>query len=280
MECQEFLERVSAAVDRCLSKDEMGKVLDHVGRCPACRYEYEMEQITKAVIQARSGQVRTPASVVARVTEHLQQEGGKRGTVPRWRSQPWPSVLKPALAFAAAFAAVALVLNFPSEDPPLHGTSLDDVIQQSLANYSAVVRGTIVPELASNQPEHLRNYFTGKTEFEVQFPPMKDCTLLGGALNDYAGMKLAHIMYRQTKGIIYIYQTCWDEVIKGEKLKLSAAAQQQLEATGWFSESQPDGHSVVLWKKDRTLCSAVARMTPQELIACLTAGSSGGHPSW
>ena len=57
--------------------------------------------------------------------------------------------------------------------------------------------------------------------------------------------------------------------MKGEKLSLPSAAKEELERTGWFTESEPDGRSIVLWEKGRTLCAAVARMNKEELISCL-----------
>ena len=99
---------------------------------------------------------------------------------------------------------------------------------------------------------------------------MKDCRLIGGGQNELGGTKLAHIIYKHDSDIVYICQTCWATVQKGEQLSLPQEAKEELVQTGWYSRSQPDGRSVVLWVKGRTLCAAVSRMSREDLLACLS----------
>jgi hypothetical protein len=180
--------------------------------------------------------------------------------------------VKPAVGFAFAFIAVLLLLNDQPSEPTLSQAAFasNDVVSQSLLNYAAVLAGRIKPHSA--EPAQLETLFSSITDYSVHVPKMKDCRLLGGVQSEFAGSTLAHLMYQHDTDIVYVYQTCLETVMKGERLSLSSEARNDLDRTGWYVQQHPDGRTVVLWKKGRTLCAAVARMNKETLLACLTSG--------
>jgi hypothetical protein len=175
--------------------------------------------------------------------------------------------------FAVTFLVVILLLdnNAPPSSLPESTASLEgnNVIQQSLSNFRGVVNGDIKPQIVSNVPDDVRSFFSGKTEFPVLVLAMKHCTLVGAVLNDYSGVSLAHVVYKRDDDVVYMYQTCWETVMTGDKLQLPEDAKAELQQTGWFSEERPDGNTVVIWRSGKTLCAAVARMSKVDLITCL-----------
>jgi anti-sigma factor RsiW len=179
--------------------------------------------------------------------------------------------VKPAFGFALAFVAVVLFLRSPRPDSSISQASLvpNDVILQSLLNHRAVLEGKIKPQVVSSEPAQLESLFAQITDYSVHLPHMKNCRLVGGVQNEYDGTKLAHLVYQRDTDIVYVYQTCLATVLKGEKLRIPFQAKEALEHTGWFTESEPDGRTVVLWEKGRTLCIAVSRMSRDDLMACL-----------
>lgn len=282
MDCKEFLENVSAAVDGCLRQEAKDAFAEHAGKCPSCRYEYAMEYVTKSIVRTRARVVSTPDTLLHRITVELEhvEEPSSSTAFTWWKDLLRKPALRPAIAFGVAFIAIILFVSPPlQEDSRITTGSLaaNDVILQSFANYLAVKQGDMQPQLESNQPEHLQTFFTGKTTFPVLVPKIKDCRLVGGVLKDFAGMNFAHVLYKRNDSIVYVYETCWQTVQEGKKLNLPQAAKEELQRTGWFSESRPDGHTVVLWIKGRTLCAAVARMNKDDLMASLTAGELSGN---
>jgi len=283
--CKHFQEQISGAVDKNLLRHEMDSFLGHIGKCPQCRYEYETESATKAIVQRRARVVRAPVALVQQISERLAHETATINTIPpnRFSSFVQRAYAKPAIAFAVACIAVVLLLNDggKKEDALQEaGFAASDIVLQSLSNYHAVVTGEIKPQMVSSQTEPLAHFFSDKTDFPVLFPKMKDCKLVGGVFNEYFGSKLAHVVYSHNSKVIYVYQTCWETVMKGEPLHLSDDVKQALETTGWFSQTHDDGRTVVLWKKERTLCAAVAHMSKEDLIACLTEDDANGKPVW
>lgn len=273
MDCKDCQELVSAAVDNQLNKETFESFEEHVEGCSACRTEYELESITKSAVRTRVKMVPTPGVLLQRIAERLDQETALADDDrKRWWSDllRWP-VLRPTIAFSAAFVAVLLILN---------RSAGSNVIEQSLENYRAVVNGEMKPEETSGSPEILKSFFTGKTEFQVLVPEMKDCRLLGGLLGEYSGAPAAHVVYMHDTEIIYICQVCWETVLEGEALNLSSKAKDELQRTGWYTETRPDGYTIVLWTKGNTLCSAVAMMSEADLIACLTSANSAESTEW
>jgi hypothetical protein len=281
VDCKEFQENVSAAVDRYLKSEEMRAFTEHASRCPSCQYEYEIESVTKSVVSSKAKFLPTPAGVLEGIVERINHE--QASVLAFWRS--WVRyflqrpLVKPAIALCVAAAAVIVILTSGTHQSDVEFAT-DDVIQQSLINYRAVVNGDIKPQLVSREPESLKNFFSGKTDFPVFFPAMKSCSLVGGGLNDHSGTTLAHVMYTHNNDLIFVYQACWQTVMKGERLKLPQQAKDELEHTGWFAETRPDGSTIVLWTRGRTLCAAVAHMSKEDLIACLTEGETADPTGW
>jgi anti-sigma factor RsiW len=275
VDCKTFQGLISAAVDLQLTDGELIAFREHAHLCSPCRFEYDAELATKAFIRQRARHVPTPDHVARRIAVQLGQQRSETRSefLLEFLQKPF---VKPAIGFALAFVAVLFLLNDRTTDSTLSQASFasNDVVVQSLLNYGAVLAGKIKPQSA--EPAQLQTMFSGITDYAVHMPKMKDCKLLGGLQNEFAGSKLAHLVYQHDTDIVYVYQTCLATVMKGEKLSLSAEAKSDLERTGWFIQPQPDGCTVVLWKKGRTLCAAVARMSKDDLIACLTSG----EPRW
>lgn len=271
MNCREFQELVSAAVDLQLTESEQGAFKDHSVACSPCRKEFEAEAATKQLIIRRIRRVGTPPELVLSVSEQVRrgQSAGRASGITDFLRKP---LVKPAFGFALAFLVIMFLLRGSTGDSSLPQAAFlaNDVILQSLKNHRALVEGEIKPQLSSSEPEQLASLFSGITDYSVHVPKMKNCRLIGGVQNEFAGTKIAHIVYAHDSDIVYIYQACWATVRKGEKLSLSDEAKNELNRTGWFSCSEPDGRSVVLWVKGRALCAAVSRMSKEDLVACLT----------
>lgn len=272
MDCREFQELITPAVDRCLDPADAGRFRAHREACPECRREFELEQRTKALIQHRARMVATPPEVSQAILAMVRHQQPAGGAEPWWQRLLPRSYVGPAVALAAAL--LALIVLWPSaEESPrtLLQASIagPDVVRQSFANFERVVSGAIRPQLETNEPERVRTFFAGRTSFPVVVPVGRDCRLTGAVLNEYGGVPLAHTLYRHHDALLYVYQTCWQTVQRGSPLVLPDDVRRAMQEDGMYSESRADGSSIVVWTDGRTLCAAVAHMDTDELIACL-----------
>ncbi len=266
MECK-FEEQICAAVDRHLSEPEMASFLEHTRKCPPCRREFEMQAAVKSFISKRMCRSSVPEDVRERV--HRQSFSSPPPSTPLGGMFHHP-LFRPALALAIiAFVAVIFYTRPPS-DPEIRQAGIGNIIEESLANYFAVMNGTIKPQVKTSEAQIVKNFFEGKTGFEVLVPQIRECTLVGGVLNEASpGIPLAHVVYTdQDNRLLYMYQACWDN-IDAKHLYLPDSVRLSLVRTKWYTETRADGHTIVLWLHGQTLCAAVAHMAREELLACL-----------
>jgi anti-sigma factor RsiW len=267
-----------------LSDAQMKQFLEHANACLPCRSEYEAEASTKRLVTMRARMVDTPASVRQAILTRLDHEAA---TPPAPPSRPWFSRLaesvrvRPSLAFAlgslALLIVVAQILQPPARVAIAGG---NNVLLQSMENYKAVMDGSITPQVASSDPASVLKLFEGATTFPVHVPKLRNCTLVGGVLNAYQGIPLAHVVYRHGEQLIYMYQACWNTVQEGKSLMVPDEVKDSLRKTGWYTASLEDGRTMALWVRGRTLCAAVAEVERDELVACLTAEDTAPVPAY
>jgi len=278
--CSEFQEVISAAVDERLLPEEMGIFLGHAAQCPPCRREYEGERAVASLVHTRIKRASTPPEVLAAILRSIDKESRSghplQGTL---ISRIWHKPLtRPAIGFALSFAVIVLLLSRSEPASPsltAAGILGDDLIGQSVANFRAVKKGDMKPQILSDSPENLRIFFEGKTEFPVFVPAMKECILVGGVIDDYHGLRIAHVMYKHGAQTIYLSQACCETVMKREPSVISAEVKNDLSRTGWYRHTTPGGAAVVLWARGKTLCAAVAEMQEEHLMAHLASADSG-----
>ncbi len=280
MNCKDFREYITDAVDAYLSEATMKQFLDHANACPPCRSEYEAEASTKRFVAMHAYMVDTPASVKNAILDRLDEESVAAPTPapPSWFLR-FVTLLRVRPTLAIAFGMLALMIIVAQIiQPPVRVAIAagNNVLLQSMENYRAVLAGNITPQVASSEPASVRKLFEGMTEFPVHVPKLRHCTLVGGALNAYGGTPLAHVVYKRGETLIYMYQTCWKTVQEGKNLMVPDQVKESLRRTGWYTERLGDGQTMAIWVRGGTLCAAIAQADPDELIACVTAEEADG----
>ncbi|MEW6510436.1 MAG: anti-sigma factor [Bacteroidota bacterium] len=282
MNCNEFHQSVTLAVDRRLDPAQMASFLRHAEECSPCRLRYEGERDVVELVHRRVHRVGVPPAVVSRILSRIASEELVLSAGSRDRHFLWfPAwLVRPILMFGVSFVAVVLIVTRTGPITtaiPAVQQATNDIISQSISAYHSVLKGTLAPEVSSDHPDQVRKYFEGKTEFPVIVPVMKECTLIGGALNEVHGTRLAHLQYKHGPQTISISQACRETVTKGEKLVMPKEVHDELLRTGWYRTTAPDGASIVVWVNGNTICAAVAPMQGEHLMAYLVeAGSAGG----
>jgi anti-sigma factor (TIGR02949 family) len=242
----------------------------HAEACPSCRREYDAERSTKDLLRHRTQMVAVPPALHASILEKLARENR-----PIVAPGPFRFRFLPRLLAVALTAVLLLVLTrLPRDAGPggsvaAAGFAPNNVLFQSTANFHRFLSGEIAPEVASSDAGSLRSFFAGKTEFPVAVPAMRGCALFGAGLNEHEGTPVAHLVYRSGDTLIYLFQTCWKTVRKGERLAILPSVEEELLRTGWHTEEAGDGDAVVMRATERTLCIAIARMTPERLAALI-----------
>ncbi len=284
VDCQQFQQLITSAVDQRLSRLEMEAFVDHAAKCSTCRYDYELESAAKTIVQTRMKMVKTPRALTESISRKIEQIDNERSKAEKRQARGgflnFPLV-KPMLVLALLCAAVFAVVLSPSgfgpAPTPVEGS---DLLDQSVSNFHAVLAGLMQPQVLSDRPEEVMSFLSERASFPVQVPALDNCTLVGGSANDYHGMTLAHVVYKHDGQVIYVFQAPYDRVKFGDGLTLSEEAKQQLASYGSFSKIVPGGDTVILWVLGNTLCAAVSRIDRKELSKCLSQADEAMKTIW
>ena len=268
MDCREFQELISEAIDNRLRAPHQQHFSDHAAACPSCRNEFEMERMTKGVVHARIPHEAVPVDTYASILASLRTSAASPGS---WLGAFFgEAFLNPAVAlvFLVAIAVGAVSLLQKNNAIPI--STEKNIIAQSISNYSAAMAGVLKPDLVSHDPADVKDYLSKDTPFEVSVATLDGCDWCGGVLSDVNGVRLVHVVYKiGGEGILYVYQVDMNEALHGNKVGLPENAKSALAATGWYFEQTPDHCNVVLWRHKNTLCAAVSKMDKTKMVALL-----------
>lgn len=264
MKCNEFKECVCEIVDKRLTEERTSELMQHAQVCPHCNFEFRAMQATKNIVHDKLKRESVPAEVYYAVINATLNR-----TSNSWFKKLFGFRLNPVIAVVAlaifGVGLYSLFIPFRSGMP-----EESNIISQSLKNYQAVIGGSIKPQLISSE-ENVRSFLSKEVSFDVNVPKMKGCNSCAGVLSSFNGVKLAHVVYQVgDKDIIYIYQASMNEAMEGSIIGLPEEAKEELKKTDWYIRDLEENMTLVMWRYNNTLCSAVSKMNKQEMIALLT----------
>ena len=272
LNCGEAHAMAGDALDRGLPGDKKSAFLAHLKACPPCRNEYEIELLAKNVVRQTLKHVPTPSSVSQTVVQLLRSQIEKaQGRSWLDRLLSW-RFLAPTLAAGAIVLALTALLIVPREtsSDSAH-TAGNDIINQSLKNFSLVQSGELKPSLIACYSDVIVGYFQRQNfQFTVSVLSDDSCDWYGAMANTYDGVNLAHIVYKRGDDLLYVYEVKKADALVGSVLSLPAAAKESLARTGWYTDPQHNDCNIVLWTVDETLCAAVSTMRKDRLLALLS----------
>lgn len=269
MNCTEASDLFGEAIDGSMPASLRNSLFEHLGLCRGCRKAFELETITKAVVRNRCRFVSTPPQILHAVVSALE----KKPSSPflEWVQEVFTMRrLLPALAATVAVVIAMVLFNTPPavELSDVH-TASNDVIFQSLQNFTKLKNGELKPTLVAAKPEDIHQYLDNSGMDFAVVRPMDCCTSYGALASEYNGVKLAQVVYTMSNDVMYVYQVRKKNVFDGSTLIIPPAARIALEKTGWYTDPHHPNCNVVLWIEDQTLCAAVSSMKKDEMLALL-----------
>lgn len=287
MNCSQFQERISSAVDHCLPAEDRQEFDRHAAQCPRCRNDFDQEATTKVVIRQRARIVDVPPHLQRSILAAIEREAVDDASRGRERSPllRWTALTAPAVAVALGTLVVALLVTRDSTptdtSSPISTASLGvhDVLGESLRNFHGILSGDIAPQVKSSNPDDLYRFFSGRTEFPVVVPAIPAWKLVGGVLEDCGGAAVAHLVYENNGDVVCVSQVCWETVRAGKALQLSPEITSALTNSGRFMLRRGDNDAVVLWTHGGGLCIAVAHMDRDTLVTHLLGPEIAQEPS-
>jgi len=275
--CREALEYISAVVDGELEAEKRGEFEGHIAHCPSCRNELEIEAMTKRVIGGKLRFTETPHRLRVNILQQLYGGFSTQDTertsfgalLGRLLSQPF---IKPAIALGVVALVVLVGINVLSHrqpEPVVPVSTTADMVDQAVEHYSNYLQGGVKLQLVSSNHDEVRNFFKDKVTYEVYVPSVGHAELVGGVLCEHGGVKFLNLVYKIGDKVVYFYMACSKEMKASGKVGLCAKAESELQKTGWYFDTTRTNCRVAVWKKGDRVCSAVADMKQEELLALL-----------
>ncbi len=271
MNCIEANDCFGDAIDGSLSESFRRSFSEHLESCRTCRRSFELESITKLIVQDRCPRVSTPLDIRQSIVSALNEPSAARVPFLEWVQSVFTlRRLVPALVISVAFVLALVFFGTPNASPEsdVHDAP-NDVIFQSLQNFAQIQKGTFRPALVASKAEDIHQYLDSNGFDFAVVHPLECCTSYGAMTSKYNGIKLASVVYRMNDDVMYVYQVRKEHVFRGSALVIPPAARTALEKTGWYTDPHHPSCNVILWIADETLCAAVSSMKKDEMLALL-----------
>jgi hypothetical protein len=262
MNCKEFQECACEIVDKRLSEKETEELLQHANVCPHCQFELHTLQTSKNIVSESLLRQSVPSDVYYSI---LNKTVNAPNTVFSF-GKLFPKLNPVLISIALLVVAVGIYSIFFSTSSL---SKESNIINQSLANYQAVMGGSFEPQLISDH-ESVRTFLENEVHFSVNVPKVKKCKSYSGKCSDFKGLKFAHVNFKLNDNMVYIFQADLDEVMKGDKIGIPAEAKTALAATNWYIKEISANQTLVLWTYKKTICAAVSNMKKDQLVAMLS----------
>ena len=260
-------------IDGVVSAAEKKAFRAHIAGCESCKRSYELEVVAKSLVQTSLPRIATPMHVRRAVLTTLHDEAERASR--SWVSRMFGLVPAPAYAVIGA-AALLVYLFFPSRettlDDMIRHVGERDVMEQAAANFARIRDGNFEPSMTTCSPENIYAYLHAQgLPFDALIRPLERCDGYSALVNEYDGVKLAHVVYTIGDDMLYVYQVNKNESLSDTgHLSMPLAAKQALTTTGWYTDPQHPDCNVVLWEEGGTVCAATSTMDRTKMLALLT----------
>ncbi len=187
MSCDDARELLSALLDDELPADDRGAVIRHLDQCPRCSAEAAALRALKHAVARLRAEETPPAAVRAHI-ETLRLVRNRR--VPRNLA---------VVGVVMLFITLAAVILSARRRHDLSDTVAEDHLTSNPA--------VIAPQVVTDSPVSIEQFFTGATRFNPTVPRLKDAELLGARLCHLDGETAELIFYRHHGRNVSVFVT-------------------------------------------------------------------------
>jgi hypothetical protein len=263
--------------------------------------KYRTELLTRNLFRSRLASIELPASTTVKVNNSIngliKSAAGKHTAVSdkntadifsegffeyfrRLISAPFAvrNVAVPRYAFAVilifAIIGTGLLMKKSNADlnPYISAGSEKSVLVQAMKNFHKVLTGDIKPEMKSDDKNHVKDFVMSEANFEAYVPDISDYVLEGAACDEYRGQKLAHLVYKSGREIIYIYEIQVNS-LHCKELEIPEPVHYDILKDKFYMCDKVDANddcTMIVWYKDNVLCTSVSTMPKQRMISSFT----------
>lgn len=267
---KEKIELLTALVDGEIDDPKLKSELESlIASDLQAAMEFEVQTLIKNLVRNKIAFVKAPDKLLRRVEKKLLREVES----PSGKILP-PLFTRPFISYATAAVIVLAIVLIIFNRPPLTDVynfaseqqGSNNMFIQAQNNFQAIISGQLKPQLVSDNPEVIRNYFEESgVEYSTIIPVFDRLNLLGAVVSDEGGEKFAHHVYTTAEGkLIYLYQVDEQTILEGNKITLTKDFVKYLDEGSCYTASQNKSNILIVKVMDN-ICAVVSDLTQSEL---------------
>lgn len=263
---------ISAYIDGEV-KDELleKEILSRINTDTDFAIEYRVHSLVKNLVKEKVAFKQTPVKVRAKILKSI----GSTTKVQSENNSFFTNLFeKPAFSFATAFVvilAIALIIiNRPGivekKDFAIEQLGSKNMFVQAKSNFNAITTGKLLPQLASQNAEEIKNFFNvNGVKYSTLVPDIANWNLLGAVVSEDQGEKFAHHVYVSEDGkLAYLFQVDESYLYDHEIISLSDDLIKYLDEGNCYT-SVTDSSVTLFTKMENNICAIVSNGNPNDL---------------
>jgi len=263
---------ITALVDNEITDSVIkNKILAEIEADPSLAVDYKIQTLVKNLVREKVRLHRTPDIVRQKILSDIKPKETYKEKNPSWLSGLFE---KPTFSFATAIvivlAIVLIIFNRPGTIEPknfaVKQLGTDNMFVQAKNNFNSIVEGKLSPQLTSNNPIEIKQFFISNgVKYSTLVPSFPKFNLLGAVVSEDKGEKFAHHVYTTEKGeLIYLFQVDENYLYNHEIIKLSDDLIKYLDDGNCYT-SVSEGSITILTKAKNNICAIVSNASLKDL---------------
>ncbi len=271
--CIEALEYLDDSIDGRLDPSLKSALDAHLSKCRPCRTEKSLSLGARASVRRHMKRVAIPPAVRSNILDSIRPAAAtsrpSTGLAGLLGISGWRIPLAFGGALAIALIALFVVNNKPGHS---HASPADgSVVHEALNHFDEVLDGRLKPDIRSDNPLVVQKYLEERLHFPVRMAPMRQFNLVGANLTTADNETTANLIYERDGQIVFMSQYDARRLLHGTHRYIPEPVLRALKASGMYtSTGKLVDCTMAMWLIDSTLCTAIADIKQDQLLANIT----------
>ncbi len=263
---------IAALVDgEIKDSTEENKLRAQIENNPELQFEYYVQRSIKTLVSERLKLNPAPAKVRKKLERKISPEYKSRFV---FNFLPEIFISRPLIVWGSSIVLVlAVILIILNRTPQseyknfvLEQSGSDNMFIQARQNFEKILTGKLTPQIASDNPEKIKKFFTEQgVSYPTYIPEIKGWKLIGAVVSEDHGKKFAHHVYSTENGkIVYLFQVDEEDIKKYNYLTLTKDLISYLDSGNCY-ESTENGRVTLMTKLNKNILAVVSNSSKDEI---------------
>ena len=250
---------------------EENKLRVKIENNPELQFEYNIQRSIKTLVSERLKLYPAPAKVRKKLERKISPEY-KSGFV--FNFLPEIFVSRPLIVWGSSIVLVlAVILIILNRTPQseyknfvLEQSGSNNMFIQAGQNFEKILTGKLTPQIASDNPEKIKKFFTEQgVSYPTYIPEINGWKLIGAVVSEDHGKKFAHHVYSTENGkLVYLFQVDEEDIKKFKFLTLTKDLISYLDSGNCY-ESTENGRVTLMTKLNKNILAVVSNSSKDEI---------------